>query len=126
MAAFAGCFSTVIQFQAGMIALSAVAHRAGFRAIDMNGLSTLMAQATGRPIRSHVGYIRQCIHMVQWIAFIDMAKGAVYIGFRLMKADPASIIRVDRKYTRCMTTLAFVLSTVVQSGTGMVAYTAMA
>ena len=57
MAAFALQLCTIIQFLAGMVALSAVTHRARLRAIDMNGLGILMAQAAGRPVKGHIGYV---------------------------------------------------------------------
>jgi hypothetical protein len=61
MAAFALQLSTVIQFQAGMITLSAVAHCARLRAINMNGLGILMTQAAGRPVKRHIGNIRPLV-----------------------------------------------------------------
>ena len=61
MAAFAFGFNTVIQFQAGMVALSAVTDIAWLRAIGMNGLSILMAQTAGQPVKRHIGYVSPLI-----------------------------------------------------------------
>jgi len=64
MTAFAFEFGTVIQFQTGVIACTAVAKGAWLRAVHMAGLSIRMTQPTGPPLQGHIGHIRHTVQVI--------------------------------------------------------------
>jgi hypothetical protein len=73
MAAFALRLCTIIQIQACMVSGPRMTGCTGLITFSMNGLGTHMTQTTGWPVKRHIGYVCNCVHMVWRIAFIDMA-----------------------------------------------------
>ena len=104
----------VIQLQTGVIPGAAVADRAGFRTVHMNGLCISMAQAAGTPFQGHVGYISPAVQMIGCKTFLHVAYGAIDICRALVRSAAAAIVGVDSKDRFCMAALALGLSAVIQ------------
>jgi len=120
MTALAHGFRAVIQIQAGMVAGAGMADDTGFRTTLMDGLGIHMAQTAGYPVQGHIRYIREGIHVVGRTAFLDMAHGALHIGFSRMISDTTTVIRIDGEYRLGMTAFALRFRAVIQVETGMV------
>ena len=121
MAAFTLQLCAVVQFKTGMVASSRMTHSAGLRAIYMDCLGFSMAKAACCPVKRHVGYICQTIHMLNGIAFSNMAHGTIHIGRRLMCACTAAIVRVNWEHRFGMAAFALRLRAIIKIQTCMVA-----
>ena len=119
MTAFALGLRAIVQLQAGMVTGPGVTDDTGFRAGGVDGLGIRMTQSAGIPVQWHVGDIRNGIHVIGRIAFLDMTHGALHIGLSPMTACAASIIGLNGKYRLGMAAFTLGLGTVIKIQTGM-------
>lgn len=125
MAALAHGFRAIIQLKTGMVAGPGMADDTGFRTTLMDGLGIHMAQTAGYPVKGHIGYIREGIHMIGCPAFLDVAHGALHIGFSRVIPGSAPVVRIDGEYGLGMTALTLRFRAVIEIDTGMVSCACM-